>query len=402
MLKIKNLKNNPVVFNWLLILTAVSLVFPDYSLVSKFMILLAIYWLFFYNSLQEKIWLLKQNWLPFLSVSFLFWIAVIGMIYSHNLRGAIHDLILKLPFLLLPLIIFSSKNIIGFKTVYKYFSFTVLFVSISSIFQALILKYLYETDYMYYQEFSFFTNKHPTYFGLMLVLAFIYFLIDVLKNKQLNFINLLALFFLLITLFINANRMSLIIVFLDALFLSWYGFSGQKKWLSVFLLLLLSLGMTQTHFFQNRILPSFNQKDGDLVKRIRNANLVIKTIQNQNFLIGRGTESNRDDLYQRYKQAGAKIAYKEKYNAHNQFLETTLDFGFLGLLVLLIFMGYHLYRIIKHKQIAFLVIYLSIVAFMFTESILERQVGIILFALFLSLILREMNPSKHKKENFAT
>ena len=96
-------------------------------------------------------------------------------------------------------------------------------------------------------------------------------------------------------------------------------------------------------------------------------------------------------MYQKYKEAGYEIAYVQKYNAHNQFLEIMLDNGLVGLILFLTTILYQLRLIIKRKQMYFLAVYWSILVFLFTESLLERQNGVIIWSLFISLILRNID-----------
>jgi O-antigen ligase len=76
------------------------------------------------------------------------------------------------------------------------------------------------------------------------------------------------------------------------------------------------------------------------------------------------------------------------YNTHNQFLETLLKTGVGGLVVLL-FLCFSLIKMAwqkKKKELSFIIALL--LAWLFTESVLERQYGILIitfFPLFLSL-----------------
>ena len=380
-----------MVLNWLLIMTAVSLPFPDYSLVSKFIIVLGLYWLFLYNSLKNKIYHLKQYKYEFLSISVLFWLPVFGLFYSDNLNAAFKDLVLKIPFLLLPLIIFSIPQKLPFNLLHKYFAYSTVLVSISAILQVLYFKYLLGIDYSFYHEFSFFTHKHTTYFGLFISISIIYFAWNLLNNKGNLLLNIIGLLILFMILYINANRLSFLAVIFGLTIISLYKLSVKSKFFIGFIGTLLFLLFTQSMFYQNRIRPLVNDTNGynELNYKKKHWQAIWQTIKHNNIWVGAGTESHRDYLYQKYKDNDYRIAYQEKYNAHNQLLEITLDFGLLGLLFFLASIFYHFSLI--NKNIYFLAIYISITLFMMTESILERQNGIIIWALFVSLILRNIS-----------
>ena len=156
--------------------------------------------------------------------------------------------------------------------------------------------------------------------------------------------------------------------------------------------IVLTVLFAQTNFYQNRIRTLITQKgnNNQIELRKQHWTAVWQSIQHNNLLLGAGTESHRDFLYQKYKDFHYDIAYIEHYNAHNQWLETTLDFGFLGLTLLILALGFHLFLIIKSQNLYFFALYISIILFMLTESLLERQSGIMIFSIFVSLILQDI------------
>ncbi len=389
-------RDNPVIFNWLLLMLAGVIAFPDYSLVSKFMITLGIYWLFFYGSFKTKLrQLRKHKWL-WLSISFLYLLSVFGILYTDNLQAALRDLVLKLPFLILPLIIFSSPEIAGFKQVHKYFSYAVVMVSLSALLQALYLKFHFGVDYMFYHEFSFFTEKHTTYFGLFLTLALLFFVDEIFQKRKIV-LHTVLLFFVLYMMYINGNRMSFVASFFGVVILALAKLNLKKIFLILLSFIVLTAVFTQTNFYQNRIKTQITQSGKHNQIRLRKLHwtAVWQTIRHNNLLVGAGTGSSRDYLYQKYKEVHYDIAYLEHYNAHNQFLEITLDFGLLGLFLLVLALCFHLYLIIKSKNWHLLALYIAIVVFMMTESILERQSGVVVFSLFTGLIILSATKNKY-------
>ncbi len=389
-------RDNPVVFNWLFLMTVVTIPFPDYSLTSKFMIALGVYWLFFFGSFKAKMRQLRHTKLLWLSISFLYLLPVFGLTYSNDLPAALTDLVIKLPFLILPIIVFSSSEIVDIKQVHKYFSYAVAILSLSALLQALYLKFHFGVDYMFYHEFSFFTEKHTTYFGLFLTLALLFFVDEIFQKKKIV-LHTLLLFFILYMMYINGNRMSFVASFLGIMILTFAKLNLKKILLILLSFIVLAAFFTQTNFYQNRIKTQITQSGKHNQIRLRKLHwtAVWQTIRHNNLILGAGTESHRDYLYQKYKDLHYEIAYLEHYNAHNQFLETTLDFGFLGLFLLVLAIGFHLYLIIKSKNWYLLALYISIVVFMLTESILERQSGIVIFSLFVSLMLLSATKNKY-------
>ncbi|MBR6776092.1 MAG: hypothetical protein IKM23_10360, partial [Bacteroidales bacterium] len=75
-------------------------------------------------------------------------------------------------------------------------------------------------------------------------------------------------------------------------------------------------------------------------------------------------------------------------NAHNQFSDTIIAVGVIGLLLLLTFFAYPIYLWIKNKNfdIVFFSLLLIIAFNSLFESVLERQMGIMFFVFFYFLL----------------
>ncbi|MBM1105261.1 O-antigen ligase family protein [Aurantibacter crassamenti] len=76
------------------------------------------------------------------------------------------------------------------------------------------------------------------------------------------------------------------------------------------------------------------------------------------------------------------IQYTNEYNSHNQFLQTIMNFGILGLLLLLSIYGGLLYVGIKNKDSLLIFYFIILLIFGMTESFLIRQWGLVFFAFF--------------------
>jgi len=74
-------------------------------------------------------------------------------------------------------------------------------------------------------------------------------------------------------------------------------------------------------------------------------------------------------------------------NAHNQYLQTFLDHGILGLIILVFIILYSLYYAIRTKNYLLLMLLISICINIFFESMLERNKGIFAFNLFFCLFI---------------
>ncbi len=70
----------------------------------------------------------------------------------------------------------------------------------------------------------------------------------------------------------------------------------------------------------------------------------------------------------------------EKKNAHNNFLEFGLRYGLVGVLVLMLFIGYSVLKVVQNKDVTLLGILLIFFMFSIVEATLVREIGVIFMA----------------------
>jgi len=115
----------------------------------------------------------------------------------------------------------------------------------------------------------------------------------------------------------------------------------------------------------------------------------------ENFIIGTGTGDYNDELVAYNKSMNNLGVVKEELNSHNQFLNTAVQLGILGLSVLVfIFISsyYHSERSISHV----LILMVFLLNFL-VESFLETQAGIVLFCTLILLIFIHDKEGKTSK-----
>ncbi len=384
-------KHKEKIFNWLLIMTGVSISFPDYSLVSKLLIGLFGFWLFFYSSIDEKKMILKENKSSFLWFSSLFFLFLFGISYTDNFSAIPQEFVLKIMLFIIPLIIFSTKiNKEIFEIIYKYFSYAVVINSLSAITKIYLFKFLNIGNYTFYHNISIFIEKHTTYYALLIVLAILYFVWRLLEKSNGYIISIISVFILIFTMYITSNRISILALSFGTIILIFGKLSAKKSIIFSMIILALLAFFFSTPNFKNRFNPDYLKVNKTNEINLRKAlwTSVLKTAKHNNILIGKGSESKRDYLYNQYLKNGYKIAYIERYNAHNQYFEYLLDYGLFGVVILFGLLVYLLNLFWRNKDFIALVITFVFIIFMLTESILERQTGIITFTFFITLLMR--------------
>ena len=107
----------------------------------------------------------------------------------------------------------------------------------------------------------------------------------------------------------------------------------------------------------------------------------------QSPLIGYGVGDANEVLIEKYKELNYIRNYRNRYNAHNQFLQTYLQTGLIGFSILLyifILLGIRLQRS-KNEFLVFIVLTISILF----ESMLVRFNGIVFLSIIIPLLLKE-------------
>lgn len=378
-------------FYWSLALVFITLPFPKYSINSISLIICVLLWLFF-NSFKEKSKNLKKNFLLFLILSSIFWISLIGLSYTENFGEGLKNLQEKLPFVIFPLVLLSiNLENISLNTLLKYFSYSVIVAGLFALTKALYFKINNLGDFFYYDQFSKLLEKHTTYFALYTIIAVIYFANKFLEKKHIIGIkNLIPIAFLLSILYLLSVRISivsLIFVFPFLLFGNKRNVS-KKNSIITSIIIVVSLLVYLTPNFQKR----FNAKTpegieiSDFDSRRVHWESVLNVISKNNLFFGAGTGDGRLQLYDEYRKQGFETGYINKYNAHNQFLETILFFGFLGLFALLLMLSIAFKKSLRANNFLGLAVIVAFLIFMTTESILERHSGIVLFSYLISLL----------------
>jgi O-antigen ligase len=110
-------------------------------------------------------------------------------------------------------------------------------------------------------------------------------------------------------------------------------------------------------------------------------------IISQHFITGVGTGDVNDALKKEYENGGVDQLIEKKLNAHNQYLQTFIALGLLGILALLSLLIAIIYFTIKVKLWEGALLSFVIIINMLFESMLETQAGVVFIAFFLMLYL---------------
>lgn len=322
----------------------------------------------------------------------------IGTLYSQNINIATKDLMTKLPLLIIPIGFVISKVNWRDKinSIFKSF--------IDGCFASALIAMIYSLVQFYFNDKSssfFYGNislfAHPSYLAAILNLAIIYVYYTLINSSKVNLKKILLITFFSIYILLLASKTGLITMILTHLiFITIYSIK-KKKFISSSIIMLI---MTGTVFFayyssltfKTRINDLFTTSSTEINYESSTAarsviwKICLEKIAEQPIL-GYGTGDVKSILISEYENQDLTYFIEKKLNAHNQFLQTSLAIGLIGGLVLLLMLVLPLFYSIKNKQVLYISFLLLVCINFFTEAMLERQVGVIFYAVFNSLFL---------------
>jgi O-antigen ligase len=332
----------------------------------------------------------------------LFFLAhVVGLLFTSNYAFAYSDIGMKLSFLLFPL--FFAFSTVDFKsgTALRVFSYGLVLTAVMCCIYSgyRFLYFASSAPFTYFTESYFSFQMHRSYFATYLIIGVLYFIRQTLWERHYRFLNLLLGLFLLLCIFLTFSKAGILILLLTlfALVVIWIVQCRKPVIGATSLILLvacLAMAIRSSYFaerFQFMFAQFSSDKKMDVTSVESNAARVLmwetaSELFLENPAVGVGTGDVKDVLQERNYRKGYTGVAEKNLNAHNQYLNTGVQLGLLGLLPLLGMLFVPAIQAFRRRK---LLVFLSILTFiltMLTESFLETQAGIMPVALLLCLL----------------
>ena len=325
----------------------------------------------------------KNKILLFLLLITPFLLTIITVLHSEELTNGMRSIRLRLPVLIITFILIFMN--IKDNTVKKGGAVFVILTFIATLYTLFKASKFIDEGILFQPDFTFFITpiQHP-YFGIYLLIAFVSLIeFKLIKNRTLRYI---VLFLLVIGIVISTSRLAYILLFLFLIFYSIKNVSKKKSILFLITLTAFSVLFVSTNKnLQSKFKTSFNYQNSPRLKLWNNAIKVLNNSENKFFGIGVGDYyKTKEDPY--FFKENSKGLYG--YDPHSQFFEFYITTGYIGILFMLIFFLLGLSKIKEQNRYA-RIIFLIILTFSLTESILNRQYGVQLYSIFIPLIFKD-------------
>ena len=347
---------------------------------------------FIYGIYSKKIQLNfnKYNWYLYAFIIVPFVLTVLSVLYSNISSKGLKYLWLRLPILIIPFVLlFMEVKNNNIKSVLKIFVLLTVIASLKTIYNA--FRYINE-EILFVPDFTFFITiiQHP-YFGIFILIAFVSIIeLRLIKN---NILKISIYILLILTIALTTSRLVYLLLFLILGFYLIKNFSKQRALLLIILLSIFTFTLILSNKnITEKFLSSVQYENSPRLKLWNNANKVL--VSSNNVLLGIGIgdfyENKKDPYFLKESEKGIY-----GYNPHSQIVEFYVTNGVLGLIILIITIIFGIRNIKKQNNFA-IIIFVIIIMFSLTESILSRQFGVQLYSVFIPLIFKE-NFKKIKK-----
>jgi O-antigen ligase len=332
--------------------------------------------------------------------SSLFFLALVGMLYTENLDDGLFYVQNWALLLIFPLI-YATSHVMKPRHI-KW----VLLGFVSGNFVAAVYVLVLKTRDVYrsdaefdsffhhtnaYESFTDPINMHPAYFSLYILLSictlFLHFKYNSTTSNILSSLAILGIFSFSILYAASRNQILLTAIVLNVIL-----YDSMRSHLSVlwrilgiaalnaiFLVAIYNMQYTRQRFdlLLNPKLKGEKKADDRYDRWIAAIELIKK-----NPVFGVGTGDNTDQLIIMYQERTLTSAIENKYNAHNEFLETTVQLGLLGGLVLMTGLFLPLVMSLKYNNYLYALFLTIFILSIVTESMLSRHKGIIFYSFF--------------------
>lgn len=367
-----------------------------------------------------------EKWILFSFLGFFLW-QVIALYYTTDILNGLKNIESKLSLLIFPIILFDLrpkyKQLIFWLKCYVY---SMVLCTIFLLGQS-VLHYFTQGSLLTYHDFTGSLDFHAVFYSYYIFLS-VLVTVFLFQEKQLNklekglFIASLVLSF--IGLLISASKNVLVVT---SLFLI-IGFIiramkqriGIKEVLIVLLIAIVGgFGISQVSAVKNRVAELTQLNGMENLEKIKRGEMIVeedvlkfngtsmritfwyvvvnKMMDEGVIWLGYSPGDRRAVINEEFYKNGLNPWY-ENYNIHNQFVQVLAELGMIGLILYLLTHITLFVEVIQQKNFLLGAFLLGFTIFQMTESIVERNKGIVFFVFFLLLLL-QLKPQLNENRN---
>ncbi|WP_417444265.1 O-antigen ligase family protein [Joostella sp.] len=332
-----------------------------------------------------------------------FLVLAISLFYTQNQSDGWHLIERSLTLFLFPIIfLFLKEDALSVRKLFDFLLFGLVvsfFINLGFIvYDSFLIIDQLPSEVSFWKRFSimwklcmhvqFSSLINPGYVSLYILLV----LSNYLKNELNSISRLLTVIILFTYLFLLASKAAYITLFLMSILLIIKVKDAKKKNLLIIILTLATIVFVGNP----RIIKVDNNSYSKEVlnvnpmisweSRLLSWKAAVNAIEEAPFF-GYGIGDAHDALIAKYRDLGYFENYENRYNAHNQFLETWLQTGVLGVFILMAIFTY--LALYTRRSFNDFSVFIALFLALLFESMLVRFNGIVFFSIVVPLLLKE-------------
>jgi O-antigen ligase len=367
---------------------------------SVFLMLSLLAWFLSGHAKQDVRSLLKTK--LYRAYLLLYFLYIVGLLYSANTLEALAALELRISLLLLPPMLHSLVQDSGLRN--RFIKVFVLACFVAAVISLLLMLYKIFVLDMYWRPdqpsqvewvyFSYHMPKqidfHAPYFSMYTMMCAFILAVGITSPTVVKlgwptvWKVLLLLFFIVFTV-ILASRTALVSgMAILALGCTAYLMS-QRKYIQLVVILGGAISLFAVLYLNTPYLQRKIEESTGVSQRQRIWEAGIELIR-ANPLLGVGSGDTKDELALQYEKMGLVSEAKDRLDPHNQYIQIFLALGIGGLIMYLVCLYLVLEQSIRHRLYLLTALVLLYALCGLTESIFSTQKGVILFTFFTSLL----------------
>lgn len=357
---------------------------------------------------------------------------VAGLFYTHHFSHGFYHAQTEASFFVIPLLFFSygkiNKKLVN--NILGTFCFAVFLTSLYCVITGTI-HYTQSGDIssLFFKDLVSPIHQHPVYFSVYTFICIVYLLSSINRSVSSKKIFLLlgALIYFSLLLFLLRSKIVVAVIFIYAVYqlVSTLVYrKGSLRFIALYHLWLISMILTvlaTSNPFSKEVNllyvtdwskmyeTRFNSNDrfGDIGIRLTLEKFGIKILNESHaWIFGVSPGDAQNDVNLKIISSGMFTGYPGtddhgfiNYNLHDQYLQTLLNSGIVGLILLLgIFLAAYKKSYENKDTVLFFTLFVF-TSFFLTESVLERQMGIVPFFFFVSILILQEGPSDEKHQD---
>lgn len=328
---------------------------------------------------------------------------IVGMAWSSNTAFGWSDIGMKASFIAVPLMVSIGKFSLEPKRFATKIAVLLSFVVVGLLLFAAWKSWYYPEDnhWAYFFESEYSTFIHRSYWATYTAMASTWMLYLILSEEsKWKFTYIFVWSLLSLSTFLTISKAG-IIIWMLLTFIVFIQFVLRKKWWKLLTAGVVgSLALVCFLVFSNSRIASRFQEIPTAMSSVKTENnpsvesntariimwsTSVKVIQ-EHWVMGAGTGDVKDVLLAKNRQLNNSGAVEINLNSHNQFLNTWVQLGFVGFLLLAMLFVTTVRNAVRTKCVYGILFAVTMILTMCFESFVETQAGIVPFCLLLLLV----------------